>query len=259
VLDRITPLILTWNEAPNIGRALDRLAWAKRVVVLDSQSDDGTEAIARRFANVAFVQRRFDTHAGQWNYGLQETGIDSEWVLALDADYLVSAQFVEELRSLAPAPDVDGYRARFRYCVFGEPLRGALYPPVTVLYRRARAGYAQDGHTQRVRLAGRVEALARPLLHDDRKPLSRWFSSQIAYMRQEAEHLLSTPREQLRLQDRLRLLLVVAPVLVFFYCLVVKGNLLDGWRGMFYAMQRTVAEVMLSAFLVEIGIRRAVR
>jgi hypothetical protein len=114
----------------------------------------------------------------------------------------------------------------------------------------------QDGHTQRVQVDGRVEALSQPLLHDDRKPLSRWFSSQIAYMRQEAEHLLRTPAGELGLADRVRRLIVVAPVLVFFYCLIVKGNLLDGRRGLFYAMQRTVAEVILSAFLVEADIRR---
>jgi hypothetical protein len=136
------------------------------------------------------------------------------------------------------------------------PLRGGLYPPVTVLYRRAGARYLQDGHTQRIQLAGRIEMLAQPLLHDDRKPVSRWFSSQIGYMRQEAGHLLDSPVESLRMPDRIRRLIVVAPVLVFLYCLLVKGNVLDGRRGVFYAMQRTVAEVILSAFLVEAGIRQ---
>ncbi len=126
MLDRITPLILTSNEAPNIARMLDRLTWAKRVVVVDSHSDDETEAIARRYPNVDFVKRPFDTHADQWNFGLRETGIDTDWVLALDADYVPTPEFVDQLRELAPAPDVDGYSARFRYCIDGVPLRGGL-------------------------------------------------------------------------------------------------------------------------------------
>jgi glycosyltransferase involved in cell wall biosynthesis len=256
VLDRITPLILTFNEAPNIGRVLDRLAWANRIVIVDSYSDDETEAIARRYPNVDVVKRLFDTHANQWNFGLGETGIDTDWVLALDADYVPTPEFVDQLRGLVPKPDVDGYCARFRYCIDGVPLRGGLYPPVTVLFRRAGARYVQDGHTQRIELSRRIEMFAQPLLHDDRKPLSRWFSAQIGYMRQEAAHLLESPVESLRLPDRVRRLVVVAPVLVFFYCLFVKGNALDGRRGVFYAMQRTVAEVMLSAFLVEAGILR---
>lgn len=256
MLDQITPLILTFNEAPNIGRLLDCLGWAKRVVVVDSHSDDETESIAKRYPNVEFVKRKFDTHANQWNFGLSETGIDTEWVLALDADYGLGPAFVEALRNLDPPPGVAGYQARFRYCIDGVPLQGGLYPPVTVLFRRAGASYVQDGHTQRVRLAGRIETLAPPLLHDDRKPLSRWFSSQVAYMRQEARHLLDAPVESLRLPDRIRRLVVVAPPLVFLYCLFVKGNVLDGRRGLFYAMQRAAAEVILSAFLVEAGMQR---
>ena len=60
MLEQITPLILTFNEAPNIGRLLERLDWARRVVVVDSFSDDQTEAIARRCPSVDFVRRCFD-------------------------------------------------------------------------------------------------------------------------------------------------------------------------------------------------------
>ena len=58
----ITPLVLTFNEAPNIGRTLDRLAWAKEIVVLDSFSTDDTEAICRKIPSVRFIQRKFDDH-----------------------------------------------------------------------------------------------------------------------------------------------------------------------------------------------------
>ena len=49
MLDEITPLVLTYNEAPNLGRTLDRLAWAREIVVVDSMSTDDTRAIAARF------------------------------------------------------------------------------------------------------------------------------------------------------------------------------------------------------------------
>ena len=46
MLAEIVPVILTWNEAANIGRALAALRWAKRVVVLDSGSSDASRRIA---------------------------------------------------------------------------------------------------------------------------------------------------------------------------------------------------------------------
>lgn len=256
MLEEITPLLLTYNEEANLRRQLESLAWARRVVIVDSESTDGTRAIATEFPNTAFVVRPFDELARQWNFGLEETAIDTGWVLALDADYGMPPEFFDELRWLRPAPDVDGYRARFLYCIDGKPLRSGLYGPVTVLFRRARGRYAQDGHTQRLKVPGRIETLATPLLHDDRKPIARWYASQIGYMRLEAEHLLDTPVVELRLPDRIRRLVVVAPWLVFFYCLIVKGGLLDGRRGVFYALQRAFAEVILSAFLVEGRLRR---
>lgn len=251
MLDQITPLILTFNEAPNIGRVLDRLKWAKHVVVVDSYSADATESIAKAYPNVVFVQRPFDCHANQWNHGLRETGIDTEWVLALDADFVLPDAFVEEIRALNPAAGTAGCRARFRYCIDGAPLRGTAYTPVTVLFRRETARYEQDGHTQRVRIEGAIRDLRARIDHDDRKSLDRWFQSQIRYMRLESEKLARQRFSEAPFRDRVRKLIVVAPVLMFFYCMFVKRNVLDGRAGLQYALQRSVAEAILSLLLLQ--------
>ena len=251
MLNQFTPLILTFNEAPNIGRVLDRLAWAKRIVVVDSYSDDETAAIAERYPNVAFYRRRFDSHANQWNFGLRETAIDTEWVLALDADYVVPDSLVAELRTLDPLADIAGYRASFRYCVEGIPLTGTVYTPVTVLFRREQAAYVQRGHTQRVQVSGTVAMLRSLIHHDDRKPLERWFASQVKYMQLEAAALLGTPMGKLDIPDKVRRLVLVAPLAMFVYCLVVKLAILDGRRGLLYACQRALAETILSLFLLQ--------
>ena len=81
-------IILTYNEAPNIARALGGLSWAKEIVVVDSFSEDETVEIATSFPQVRVVQRAFDCHRNQWEFGLKETGISTPWVLALDADYV---------------------------------------------------------------------------------------------------------------------------------------------------------------------------
>lgn len=246
MLDQITPLILTYNEAPNIGRALASLSWARDVVVVDSLSDDETVAIAKSFANVRVVQRVFDNHRNQWEFGLTETGITTPWVLALDADYVVSSEVVRELEQLRPAVDTVGYRARFIYCINGKRLRSGIYPPVTVLYRREAATYVQDGHTQRVALPDRIEELSAPLLHDDRKSFRRWWRSQARYTELEAQKLLAADASELRLVDRMRRWLVVVPPVMLAYCLIVRGGLLDGWQGFYYAFQRTMAELLLA-------------
>lgn len=250
-LDQVTPVLLTYNEEQNIGRTLARLEWASDIVVVDSHSSDDTLAIARRHKAVRVFERPFDSFANQWNYAIRETGIATDWILALDADYILPDGFVDELRTLPLMCDAHGYRAGFRYCVAGRPLLGTLYPAVTVLFRRDKAEYVQDGHTQRVRIEGPISNLHTKILHDDRKPLSRWLLSQMEYARIEADHLLAVPARTLSLTDRVRCMAWPAPILVFPYTLLVKGCILDGWRGWFYAMQRFVAEAMLALQIID--------
>jgi glycosyltransferase involved in cell wall biosynthesis len=244
----ITGLVLTRNEAPNIARSLSKLAWLPQVLVIDSHSTDGTQAIAAGFPNVRVVEREFTTHAEQWNFGLEDCGIASEWVLALDADFILSDAIVREIQSLDPDDATAGYWASFTYCIDGVPLRGAAYPPVAVLYRRTRGRYEQDGHTQRIRLSGAVGQLNARVMHDDRKSLTHWLASQARYMALEAEKL-SDPAAKIGLVDRVRRWIVIAPPAMFLYCFIVRGGILDGRAGLFYALQRSVSEGILSLFL----------
>lgn len=248
-LSDITPLILTYNEEPNVTRVLERLRWAREVVVLDSFSTDRTVELAKGFPNVRVESRAFDDHTTQWNHGISLC--PTPWVLSMDGDYVLPDAFPEELRALPVAEDVDAYQARFRYTVFGKDLRAALYPPRALLFRKERCTYIQDGHTQLLKIPGRTEMLQSFIQHDDRKPLTRWISSQSKYAEQEAEKLAAADPATLPLQDRLRRMMVVAPVVSLLYCLIFKGLILDGWRGWYYCWQRMVAEIFLSLRLLE--------
>src|SRR5262249_38255107 len=68
LIEAITPLIITFDEAHNISRTLDKLAWARRIVVVDSGSTDGTLDILGRYPQVALFKRAFDTFADQCNF-----------------------------------------------------------------------------------------------------------------------------------------------------------------------------------------------
>lgn len=251
MLNHITPVILTYNEAPNIERALAQLTWARDIVVVDSFSTDETLDLASLTQQVRVFQREFDCHENQWNFALTETGIDSEWVLALDADYILTPELLEELKTLNPSTSVAGYRARFIYCVHGRRLRGSAYPPVTVLYRHKGASYQQDGHTQRVRLQGEIAQLRSPILHDDRKSFDDWLRAQARYVKLESSKLAKSKWQDLSWADRIRKLRVVAPIAMPLYCLFVRGGILDGRAGLYYAFQRALAELLLSLYLFE--------
>lgn len=248
MLDEITPIILTYNEEPNIERSLACLTWARDVVVVDSGSTDATLDIARRFPNVRVVERGMDSLAAQSNFGLAQAR--TPWALLLDADYILSPAFADELRALDPPPNVRAYRASFTYAVHGKPLRASLYPPRIVLLYRAHANVWQDGHAHRVLAEGETADLKTRIVHDDRKSFARFVARQKTYMRQEAEKLRTADPRTLNFAARIRKLIVIAPVAVLFHTLFVKGLILDGVAGLRYTWERFVAELILSRELL---------
>lgn len=253
MLDQITPLILTFNELPNIERTLAKLDWAGRIVVVDSGSTDGTLDILRRDQRVAVFAHEFVDFAGQCNFGLSY--IATPWVLSLDADYELSDDLIGELRGLVPG-SAAGYRAAFVYRIHGRALRGSLYPPRIVLYRRDRAAYRQEGHAHRVHVEGDVLPLRGVIYHDDRKPLSRWLAAQPRYAYDEADYLLNSAGRAVTFADRIRLTGWLAPIVAPLHVLFVKRCIFDGRPGWYYALQRLLAETLLALEILDRRLRR---
>ncbi|MFT6408222.1 MAG: glycosyltransferase involved in cell wall biosynthesis [Arenicella sp.] len=243
MLDQITPIIATYNEASNIERTLLALSWAKEVLVIDSYSDDQTLEICARFNNVRVIQNSYEGPTEQSNFGLAQE-IKTDWVLSMDADYVVAPPLIKEIAELAPNESVKGFEIGFQYLINGQPLKGSLYPPRTSLYRRQSAHYQRDGHTQRVSIDGLVLKLEQCMQHDDRKPYSRWLASQQKYAAQEAQKLAGADWKSLSWPDRLRYW-GVAPLVIIPYTLIVKGLVFSGLAGFQYTWQRLIAEIYL--------------
>lgn len=250
MLDQITPIIHTFNEAANIKRTLNAVSWAPQVLVIDSFSDDETLEICNTFGNVRVIQNRYTGPTDQSNFGLAQD-IQTEWVLAMDADYVVSHELHQELANLDPNEDVKGFEVSFEYLIGGKPLKGSLYPPRTSLYRKASAHYRRDGHTQRAVIDGLVLQLEHKMQHDDRKPYSRWLASQRKYAAQEAQKLSQASWAQLSWPDRLRYL-GLAPLAVVPYTLIFKGLIKSGTAGFEYTAQRFIAELYLQVARIKL-------
>jgi glycosyltransferase involved in cell wall biosynthesis len=106
----LSVIIITKNEAAQIGAALDSVAWADERIVVDAQSTDDTVAIAReRGARVEV--RAWPGYAAQKNYAASIASHD--WLLSLDADERVTPELASEIQALLAAggePPTRGYR-----------------------------------------------------------------------------------------------------------------------------------------------------
>lgn len=249
MLADITPVVLAYNEAPNLDRTLQALAWARRVVVLDSGSSDESRAIAGRFANVDWQVRSFDDHARQCNYALDQLVTSAPWVLFMDADYIVTPELLEEFRQLRPAHE-NGYEVPFKYCVDGFPLRGTLYPARVCLFKPGCGRYRQFGHTQWLEIEGLVGRTRAYMLHDDRKSARNFVARQRRYARLEAQYLWAQPWADMNWRKRVRRMLVIAPWAAPMFALFGKGVILDGIPGLKYAWERAQAETLIASALL---------
>jgi len=196
MLAHITPVILTYNELPNIARTLSHLGWAKDVVVVDSGSTDGTLDELARWANVRVFSRPFDTHADQWRYAVTETGIMTSWILRLDADYQLTDELIEEFRGLEAENGANAYSIAFDYAVFGRRLRASLYPRNTILLRRGHFKIRDNGHTESWVVDGPVQFLRGRVVHDDRKSTQSWLDAQNRYMTRELAEIADGGRRK---------------------------------------------------------------
>ena len=242
----VTPFILTYNEEPNLGRTLESLRWAARVVVVDSGSTDATRAIADRFPNVAWFERRFDDFEGQSRFAIEETGIDAEYVLALDADMAVPAPFVAELEARFFTGDYAGALVPFEYWALGRPLLGSILRPQLRLFKRAAVRVQQVGHGHKFTVDGPVYRFKAPILHDDRKSLDRWTSSQLGYSKKEQDRMA---HEAPSFKDRVRrsgLMPLIAGGITYLRA----GGPFGGRAALQYTYERVVFESLMAMRLL---------
>lgn len=254
--ESITPLIITYNEEANLARALDSLAWARRVMVLDSGSTDNTKEIALRYSNVEWHTRAFDRFKEQTEYGIYETGIATEFVLALDADMAVSSDFIAECEAkFLPARYSAGLFS-FDYRVQGKSLAGSIYGTHLRLFKRDEVSVLQIGHGHKFAVKGAIYDFKSKLIHDDRKPLERWIASQITYSRVEFDKI-KRPDAQLW-RDKLRRSALM-PIVAGLIAYVRAGGVFRGAAAAHYAYERATYESLLALRLLSARLENEAR
>ncbi len=195
----LTVLIITKNEENNIGKCIRSLRGiAKRIVVVDSFSTDRTAALAKKLgANV--YTHPFEDHASQLNWGLENTGITTEWVMRVDADEELTKELTEEIRRKLPRlpKRVTGVMLRRRVYFMGRWIKhGGIYP--TYLLRIFRHGKAiceqalMDEHF--LLTEGESVRFSKDLIDNNTKDLEWWINKHNWYSNKELEEQLEQRR-----------------------------------------------------------------
>ncbi|MGE0703918.1 MAG: glycosyltransferase family 2 protein [Vicinamibacterales bacterium] len=162
---KLSVTIITKNESANIGAALESVAWADEVVVVDSESTDDTATIARRFTDNVIV-RPWPGYVDQKNFAASVARHD--WILSLDADERVSPALASEIQStIASAPRDVAFRVPRVTWHLGRWIRGTDWYPdhQTRLYDRRSARWTGQYVHEGIRADGTVGTLRGELQH----------------------------------------------------------------------------------------------
>ncbi len=108
--NKLSVVIITFNEEKNIGRCIDSvLDVADDIVVMDSFSTDRTEEICRS-KGVRFFQNKWEGYSEQKNYANSLAAHD--WIFSLDADEALSDELQKSILEAKRSP----YRPINRIC-----------------------------------------------------------------------------------------------------------------------------------------------
>jgi (heptosyl)LPS beta-1,4-glucosyltransferase len=222
---KLTVTVITLNESANIGAALDSVAWADEVVVVDSRSSDDTVAQARQ-RGARVVVREWPGYSAQKNFAAEQASHD--WILSLDADERVTPALADEIRAaLAGEPAVRGYRIPRVSFYLGRWIRSTdWYPDYQLrLYDRRVSKWSGIVH-EGVAVDGAVGRLGADLEHTPYRDIAHHLQTIDRYTTLAA----SAMRERGR---RVGLAgLVARPAGAFLRNYLVRGGWRDGSVGL---------------------------
>jgi len=247
------------NEAANLPRCLDCVKWADEIFVVDSQSTDGSIAIAQQ-RGAQVVQFEFN---GTWpkkkNWALEHLSLRNEWIFILDADEVLPPPAEAEFaKAVTDAGDIAGYWINRRFMFMGRWLRYAYYPNWNLrLFRHALGRYEKltDAPTnsgdnevhEHVLVSGRTGKLNVEIDHyafpsidvfvEKHNRYSNWEARVAADARlnSSSEKIGSQVVNRRRKLKTLSQRLPFRPLLRFLYVYIWQKGFLDGVEGYYFA------------------------
>jgi glycosyltransferase involved in cell wall biosynthesis len=227
----LSACIITYNEADRIEDCVRSVSFCDEVIVVDSHSTDRTRELAAALG-ARVIERDWPGYRSQKAFAVDSARND--WVLCLDADERVSGPLrkeIEEVRKRGfqrfagwSIPRITDY--------FGRFLRhGNAYPDRLIrLFDRRRGGWVGREIHENTRVEGRVGRLYGHLEHFSYRSLTDHHLRMQRYADLMARELYANGK-------RCGLgKVLINPQWRFFRGYILRLGMLDGWRGLVFAL-----------------------
>lgn len=192
----ISVVILAYNEEIHIERCLNNARkFAKEIFIIDSFSTDKTVEIAEKMGAKVY-KHAWEYHSKQFNWGLQNLPITTEWVWRMDADEYLSDELIAELHKKFPClqDDVNGFTAPCLRIFMGKYIKHGILPLILLrLFKKKNAVCENRYMDEHIKLSeGIIGELKCPFYDDNLNGLTWWTNKHNGYATREAIDLLLT-------------------------------------------------------------------
>ena len=246
-MQAVSVTIITRNEAANIAAALESVRWADDIVVVDSESTDGTVEIARRYTDKVFV-RPWPGYVAQKNFAADQARHD--WILSLDADERVSPALAAEIQGLMSAgASAAGYRIPRVTFHLGRWIRSTDWYPDSQLrlYDRRHARWAGRYVHESVSADGAVSQLRSEIEHFAYHDIAHHLQTMDRYTTLAAQQMFEDGRRASWVD------VLITPRLTFFRNYILRGGFRDGMPGLIISAMNAYYVGLKFAKLWELG------
>lgn len=269
----ITAIILTFNEELHIERCILSIKQVtSKIIVVDSYSTDRTEEICKKH-NVIFLQNVWVNYSNQLNWALTNVEIQSDWILRIDADEILSKELIKNLdANLNNTPvEITAYSINRLMYFFNTPLKyGDMYPISHIrLWRNGYGRCEKRWMDERILISsGKTLFLKGDIIDNNLNSLNWWLIKHSKYAIREAidyfdiknienkeSHLQKLDGKTRRKAKMLyyKIPIFLRPWCLFIYRYLFRFGFLDGANGFVWHF----LQCLWYRLLVDINIREA--
>jgi (heptosyl)LPS beta-1,4-glucosyltransferase len=224
---KISATIITLNEEENIAEALETLAWADEIIVVDSESIDRTVEIALRFTDKVITQKWLG-YARQKNFATEQA--TNDWVFNLDADERITPELQRRIETLKQNNNTDAAAFEMPRKVFylGRWIKySGWYPDYKIrLYNRTKGCWQGDYVHESVKVEGAVKRLDGDILHYTVRNASEHHLRLDRYTTLAAQEAFEKGKRSSFAK------MAFAPFATFIKSYLFKRGFLDGYQGL---------------------------
>lgn len=228
-INKISAILITYNEDIHINAVLENVRFADEIIVVDSYSTDGTIEKIKERPNVKLIQRPFVNYTDQKSYALDQA--TNDWVLFLDADERVPDRLRNEILGTVNSsePTADAYYFYRIFMFKNKVLRfsGWQRDKNYRLFKKSKVHFTQDRIVHETLVVnGQSGILKNKLIHYSYKNYEDYKGKMVKYGQMKAVEEFKKDYSPNLYHFAFR------PFYKFFNHYILRFGVLDGKKGL---------------------------